>query len=131
MAKNYAALYDSTNDSSALEQRFYLKQESTKGNFIAPQNSDFFYTLGGGSIEFAQAFESSPHRSGRHHLDIIKQVPLVRFEGQHVVRLLRDQAKPGLHLGQRRLDVEVLLRAVLIGPHVAHFVAAEDALEDR
>lgn len=73
MAKNYASLYASTNDSSALEQRFYLKQESTKGDIIAPQNGDFFYTLAGGSIEFAQPFESSPHRSGRHHLDIIKQ----------------------------------------------------------
>jgi hypothetical protein len=73
MAKNYADLYVSTNDSSALEQRFYIKQETTKGDIIAPQNGDFFYTLAGGSIEFSQPFESSPHRSGRHHLDIIKQ----------------------------------------------------------
>lgn len=73
MAKNYASLYASTNDSSALEQRFYLKQESSKGSFIPPQDADFLFTLGGGSIEFAQPFESSPHRSGRHHLDIIKQ----------------------------------------------------------
>ena len=44
--------------------------------------------------------------------------------------LLRNQAQAALHLGQRGFDVEVLLRAVLVGPDVAHLVAGEDALED-
>ena len=38
--------------------------------------------------------------------------------------------EPALHAGQRGLDVEVFLGAVLVGPDVAHRVAAEDALED-
>ncbi len=73
MAKNYANIYASTNDSIGLEQAWYAKLESTKGTLIGPTNSDFFHALGGGSIEFTQPFESSPHRSGRHHTDIIKK----------------------------------------------------------
>lgn len=73
MSKNYAAAYASPNDSIALEQRFYVKAESSAGVLAAPQNGDFIYTLPGGSISFNQPFESSPHRSGRHHLNIIKK----------------------------------------------------------
>ena len=71
--KNYASIYNSTNDAIALEQRWYVKQETTRGELIAPVDADFFFTLGGGTIEFSQPFESSPHRSGRGHLDIIKK----------------------------------------------------------
>jgi hypothetical protein len=73
MAKNYADIYNSSNDAIALEQRWYVKAETTRGELIAPTDSDFLYTLGGGQIEFSQPFESSPHRSGRGHLDIIKK----------------------------------------------------------
>jgi hypothetical protein len=71
--KNYADIYNSTNDAIALEQKWYIKEETTRGTLIAPTDSDFFFTLGGGSIEFSQPFESSPHRSGRHHTNIIKK----------------------------------------------------------
>src|SRR6185295_4965443 len=47
-----------------------------------------------------------------------------------VGRLLWNEAETALHLRQGCLDVEVLLRAVLVGPDVAHLVAGEDALED-
>jgi len=73
MAKNYADIYNSSNDSVALEQRWYAKVESSRGVLAIPGDSDFFWTLGGGSISYAQPFESSPHRSGRHHTDIIKK----------------------------------------------------------
>lgn len=72
MAKNYASVYASVNDSSALEQAFFLKLETTRGQLIAPTPTDFLFTLAGGSIEYTQPIESSPHRSGRHHNDIIK-----------------------------------------------------------
>lgn len=71
MAKNFASNYASVNDSSALEQSFYLKAETTRGTLIAPTPTDFLYSLPG-SIEYTQPIESSPHRSGRHHTDIIK-----------------------------------------------------------
>lgn len=71
--KNYATIYASVNDAIALEQRWFLKEETTRGSLIAPTGSDFFFTLAGGSIEFSQPFESSPHRSGRHHNNIIKK----------------------------------------------------------
>ena len=74
MAKNYASIYESGNDSTSLEQRFYAKLESTgRGILAIPGNSDFFWTLGGGSISYSQPQESSPHRSGRHHSDSIKK----------------------------------------------------------
>lgn len=71
--KNYANIYNSVNDAIALEQRWYVKEEVTRGTLIAPTDADFFFTLGGGQIEFSQPFESSPHRSGRHHTNIIKK----------------------------------------------------------
>lgn len=71
MAKNYAAIYVSGNDSISLEQRLYLKLEATRGQIAVPGNSDFLFSLAGGGIEFSQPFESSPHRSGRHHNNTI------------------------------------------------------------
>lgn len=73
MSKNYADIYNSSNDAIALAQRWYLKAEATRGTLIAPTGTDFLFTLQGGQIEFSQPFESSPHRSGRHHNNIIKK----------------------------------------------------------
>lgn len=67
MAKNYAAVYNNENDSSSLEQSFYLKLEATRGTLTAPVGADFFFTLAGGSISFSQPQESSPIKTGRHH----------------------------------------------------------------
>jgi len=72
MAKNYKSIYDSGNVSIALEQRFYAKQETTRGELKAPTGADFFFHTTG-SIEHSQAVESSPHKSGRHHNNIIKK----------------------------------------------------------
>lgn len=79
MAKDYAATYNSQNDASAVEQRFYAKLETDRGTLIGPANEDFFYTLSGGSINYSQPFDSSPHRSGRHHTDIIKKKKQLNF----------------------------------------------------
>lgn len=73
MAKNFAAIYGGGNPSSALNQSFFLKEELVKGTATIPTGSDFLYTLSGGSINFTQPKESSPHRSGRHNNNIIKQ----------------------------------------------------------
>lgn len=73
MAKNYADLYNFVGDSSAVEQRFYAKLESTRGQLQAPAGTDYFYTLAGGTVEFQQPYEVSPHRSGRHNNNIIKK----------------------------------------------------------
>lgn len=73
MAKNYANLYASTNDAVSVVQRVYVKQEASKGTLIAPQNTDFIYTLQGGTVDYAQPKETSPHRSGRHHKNFIKK----------------------------------------------------------
>jgi len=73
MAKNYAAIYENTNDASALEQQWFIKQETTRGILAAPSDSDFLFALSGGTLEYSQPFESSPHRTGRHHNSFIKQ----------------------------------------------------------
>jgi len=73
MAKNYASIYNSTNDSVALEQKIYIKEESSRGVIIPPTGADFIYALNGGSVNFTQPIESSPVKSSRHHTSIIKQ----------------------------------------------------------
>lgn len=73
MAKNYASIYGNTGDSSALNQRFFLKQETSKGTMVVPAASDYFFALSGGSINFSQPVNSSPHRSGRHNNNTIKE----------------------------------------------------------
>lgn len=72
MSKNFSTLYASTNVSTAIEQSFFIKEETTRGELIAPTASDFLYTLAGGGVEFSQPITSSPHRSGRHHTSPIK-----------------------------------------------------------
>ena len=69
MAKNFATIYDNTGDSIALEQKFFAKEETTKGTLIGPVDGDFFFTQAGGSITHTQPKQSSPHRSGRHNTD--------------------------------------------------------------
>jgi len=71
MSKNYAALYASSNDSYAIEQAVYVKQEAERGKLIAPQPTDFLYTLSGGGLSHSQPFDLSPHRSGRHANNVI------------------------------------------------------------
>jgi len=73
MAKNFKSIYDSQNDAIALEQKFFIVEESTRGVFAVPTAADFLFTLSGGSVNFTQPVESSPHRSGRHHTSVIKQ----------------------------------------------------------
>ena len=73
MAKNYASIYANTGDSIALNQSWFVVEESTKGVFAAPQDTDFFFTRAGGSFEHSQPIEPSDHRSGRHNTDTIEQ----------------------------------------------------------
>jgi hypothetical protein len=73
MAKNYANIYTAGNVASALEQRFYIKEEATRGVLIPPTDTDFVYTLEGGSVDYTQPRFSSPHRTGRHHTNMIRQ----------------------------------------------------------
>lgn len=73
MAKNYASIYASTGDSSSLNQRFFIKQEGTRGTMVVPAAVDYFFALSGGSINFSQPINSSPHRSGRHNNNTIKE----------------------------------------------------------
>lgn len=95
MAKNYADLYNSPNDSIALEQRFYLRKELNAGVLAGPGNSDFFYTLPGGSISYNQPFDSSMHRSGRHHLNIIKKKKELTFSLKQYFNIDTTMGSPG------------------------------------
>ena len=73
MAKSYPSLYASGNDSIALEQKMFLKVESVRGTMALPTGADFLFHVGGGSVNFSQPVESSPHKSGRHNTSVIKQ----------------------------------------------------------
>jgi len=73
MTKNFQVIYDTGNDAISLNQRWYLKEESTRGTFIAPTDTDFLFVMPGGQIAYEQPFESNPSRSDRHHNSIIKK----------------------------------------------------------
>jgi len=73
MAKNFAAIYASTNDSSAQEQKFFLKLETTRGVLAAPTGADFLYHLQGGQTTYQRPANTSPIRSGRHHTNVIQE----------------------------------------------------------
>lgn len=73
MAKSYVSLYEGGNDSIALEQKIFIKEESVRGQLAVPTGEDFIYHLQGGSVNFSQPIESAPHKSGRHHTSVIKQ----------------------------------------------------------
>lgn len=77
--KNYATIYADVNDSSALEQRVFLVQESTKGVAAIPTSTDFLYTLSGGGVKFTQPIISSPHRSGRHNNNTIVEKKMTEW----------------------------------------------------
>lgn len=72
MGKNYADIYNSANVSIALEQRFYIKEEVSRGELVVPTDADFFFSLAGGAVSMTQPITSSPHRSGRHHTSFTK-----------------------------------------------------------
>lgn len=73
MAKNFKNIYNSANDSIALEQRFFIKAESSRGTLIAPTNTDLIHTLTGGGIKYKLPITSSPVRTGRHHTSVIQE----------------------------------------------------------
>ena len=70
MAKNFATIYATGNDSSALSQKFFIKEESAKGVLATPTGADFIYHQGG-SVNSTQPIESSPYKSGRHNTSVI------------------------------------------------------------
>lgn len=71
--KNYASLYNSTGDSSALIQRMFVKLEPVRGQLTIPLNADFMYQIGGGSLNFSQPINPSPVRSDRDNVTAIKE----------------------------------------------------------
>lgn len=73
MAKDFAAIYATGNDSIALEQKVYIKEETTRGTFAIPVGSDEMLVNTGAAVNFSQPIETSPVRTGRHHTSIIKQ----------------------------------------------------------
>lgn len=73
MAKNFASLYATGNDAVALEQKVWIKEEVTRGDFALPDGSDELLINTGANVNFTQPIESSPVRSGRHHANIIEQ----------------------------------------------------------
>lgn len=111
MAKNYAEIYNSANDSIALEQRWYAKLEASRGTAIAPGNTDFFYTLGGGSIAYAQPFESSPHRSGRHNNGIIVKKKTTSWSLTTYFNI--DEVQPSASLTEIDAAIRLLFKSVL------------------
>lgn len=111
MAKNYADMYNYPGDTIALDQRFYAKLEASPGTLQAPGNADFFYTLGGGSITFSQPFDPSPHRSGRHNLNIIKKKKVCTWSFSTYVNI--DQTQVSASLTEVDTGIKLLFKSLL------------------
>jgi len=62
--KNYASIYNNTSDSNSIEQRFFVKVEAINGQFNPPLNTDFIFTLPGGSITASQPLDDDPQTTG-------------------------------------------------------------------
>lgn len=77
MSKNFKSIYDNTGDSISTEQRYFIKEEVTAGTLEGPTDTDFIFTVAGGSIDFSQPNEPSDHRSGRHNQSTIKSKKVV------------------------------------------------------
>lgn len=94
--KNFADIYNGNNVSTGLPQAYYLKRETTRGSFVTPAGTDFFFTLEGGSVDFTQPFFSSPHRSGRHHTSPIRQKKETAWSIPTYVNIDESLGSPGV-----------------------------------
>lgn len=126
MAKNYASIYGNTGDSSALNQRFFLKQESTKGVMAVPAASDYFFALSGGSINFSQPINSSPHRSGRHNNNTIKEKKSLEWSLPTMVNIDTGSAQG---VGELESSLRVLWKS-LLGKESVPGAVVYDSSED-
>jgi ribosomal protein S11 len=100
MAKNFKAIYEGGNDSSALNQTYFIIKEDTRGVAKACLGANFLYTLSGGGVNFSQPFESSPHRSGRHNNNIIRQKTSTEWSLSTLLNISQKQKDPNATLDQ-------------------------------
>ena len=111
MAKNYKSIYDNTGDSISLEQRYYIKEETASGTLIGPTDTDFFFTVAGGSIDFSQPNDPSDHRSGRHNTDTIKGKKVVDWTIPTYINL--DTSLGAAGVGEVDLAMRLLHKVAL------------------
>lgn len=111
MAKNYASIYASENDSTALIQKFYLKEETARGTLAVPAGTDYLYVLGGGSINFSQPINSSPHKSGRHNTSAIKEKKALEWSFPTFVNI--DETALSAGVGEFDPALRVLWKSLL------------------
>lgn len=79
MAKNFANIFNSVGDGIALEQKVFIKEESTRGVLAIPTGTDALLPEGGTSVNFSQTKRSSTVKSGRHNTTILKDKTLTEF----------------------------------------------------
>jgi hypothetical protein len=126
MSKNYASIYGNSGDSSALNQRFYLKEETVKGTFVLPAAADYFFALAGGALSFSQPIVSSPHRSGRHNNNTIKEKKALEWSLPTMVNINTAAA-------QGTAELEPALRVLwksLLGRETVPGAVQYDSLSD-
>lgn len=109
MAKNFAAIYNGDNPSSALNQSFFVKEEVVKGVGIVPAAIDFLYTVSGGTVTFTQPKESSAHRSKRHNRNFIVQKTATEWSMPMYFNIDED----AIHTAQVDPAVRCLMRNML------------------
>jgi hypothetical protein len=96
MAKNFATNYNKTGDSIALNQSIFLVEETVKGTFSPPTDSDFAYTIAGSSITHTQPVTPTPHRTGRHNTDSYAEKKTTEWELPLLVNIDTSLGAPAL-----------------------------------
>lgn len=87
MAKNFANLFNSVNDSIALEQKVFIKEETTRGVLAIPTGTDALLPEGGTSVNFSQTKRSSTVKSGRHNTSFLRDKTQTEFTINSLVHI--------------------------------------------
>lgn len=69
--KNFANIFNSTGDAIALEQKVFVKEETTRGVLAIPTGTDALLPEGGTTVNFSQTKRSSTVKSGRHNTSLL------------------------------------------------------------
>lgn len=94
MAKNFANIFNSTGDASALEQKIFIKEESVRGTLAIPTGTDALLPESGTTVNFSQTKRSSTVKSGRHNTTLLKDKTQTEWTINSLVHIDTTQGSP-------------------------------------
>ena len=111
MAKNFAQIYNTASDSSALEQKIFIKEETTRGSIVTPVGTDHILQLTGGAATFETPINPSQIRTGRHERGIIKSKDITNWN--YPFYFMIDTTEPAASDAEIDLAARTLWKSLL------------------